>query len=269
MKKSHVAIIMLSSLGLQCSLKRAEGQVINIKSGQLTNETVLIVINGESNAGGQVPNSGATQSELAPRPAFQILNNTNLTFEDLHIGVNNNIGHQGLQNGLTHGFELELANRADTNAFYAKPCYLVKTGQGGSVIDQWRVGQPYFTTFLKRVGSAKKLLKGKPYRTVIIFSLGINDAIASTDIKFWKASVKKHFVNMRKALGPDTPIIMTKIMPVFKVYNQAIEQIAKEVPNVYVVNTADATQADPYHWDYNGMKLIGSRMFTIVESMKK
>lgn len=98
---------------------------------------LLVIINGESNSGGYALNSEALSSELLPRSAVQILDNTGLaTWQDLDIGTNNLVGHSGLSNGSTHGFELELANRAETDSFYNEPVYLVKTGQGGSTIAQ-------------------------------------------------------------------------------------------------------------------------------------
>jgi hypothetical protein len=231
---------------------------------------LLVVINGESNSGGYAPNSEAPLAERGLRPSVKILNNATLaSFDDLNIGGNNLVGHARLANGATHGFELELANRAETNAFYHQPCYLVKTGQGGSVIANWTTNNPcnYFKMFKERVESARKLLGNQPHRTVILFSLGINDAIHGTNLKVWKAGVKEHFENLRKELGANTPIVMTRFMPRYAAVNAVIEEICREVPNTYSVNTLDAPLRDDNHWNYRGMKLVAGRMLDVVEGL--
>ena len=103
---------------------------------------------------------------------------------------------------------------------------------------------------------------------MIFFSLGINDAVAGTKLDVWKPAVKEHFANMRKELGADTPIIMTRFMPQFAGYNTVIEQICAEVPNTYSVGTLDAPLRDPYHWNYAGMKLVTDRMIDVLLSIK-
>jgi hypothetical protein len=234
-----------------------------------TQQALLVVINGESNSGGCAPNSQALPSEIGPRPSVQILNNETLaSFEELNIGVNNLVGHAGLISRVNHGFELELANRAAANPFYRAPCYLVKTGQGGSRIDQWAVAGDYYKTFAARIAAAKKLLRGQDYRTVILFSLGINDAIAGTDLAIWKPAVKEHFVNLRRELGAEVPIVMTRFMPRYAAYNQAIEELCKDIPNTYSVNTLDAALEDDNHWNYQGMKQVTGRMLDVVEGLR-
>jgi len=120
--------------------------------------TLLVVITGESNAGGYALNSEATPEELAPRPAVQILDNDALVFRPLAIGTNNLLGHAGLRPTETHGFELELANRAERWPADRQPVYLVKTGQGGSRIADWAPDGAYFRTFRTRVAAARRLL---------------------------------------------------------------------------------------------------------------
>lgn len=275
-QKSLLSMVFMYLLSLCSSADGIESLPANsadnakVAPDKSTNKPLLVVINGESNSGGYALNSQALPGELGPRKAVKILNNSSLaSFDDLDIGANNLIGHDRLPNGVTHGFELELANRADANLFYRKPCYLVKTGQGGSRIAQWEADGSYFKTFLKRVDAAKKLLDGQQYRTVILFSLGINDAIAGTDVKTWKLGVKAHFMNMRKVTGDNTPIIMTRFMPYYKAYNQAIEELCREIPNTYSVNSLDAPLRDRNHWNYQGMKLVAGRMLDVLESLKE
>jgi len=235
---------------------------------------ILIVINGESNSGGYALNSEAQAGELDVCAAVKILDNTGLSaFQDLDIGTNNLVGHAGLSNGTTHGFELELSNRAEVRPFYRQPCYLVKTGQGGSTIAQWADGQSYWNTFKARVDAAKALLSGVQYRTFILFSIGINDAIAGTNVNTWKTAVQAHFANMREELGATTPIIMTEFQGMgsggnqYASYNTAIQEIAAADPYTYSVNTSGAGLRDVNHWNYAGMKQVAGAMLDIVESL--
>jgi hypothetical protein len=231
-------------------------------------EKILFVISGESNSGGYALNTEAPGHELGIRSSVKILNNTHLSsFDDLDIGKNNLVGHTGLPNGVTHGFELELANRAVASPVYNEPCFLVKTGQGGSRIAEWNTQGMFFKTFVKRSCAAKKLLEGLSYRTAVLFSLGINDALAGTDGGVWKSAVISHLADIREVLGRDTPVIMTKFMPYYPEYNRMIGEIAEEVGNTYSVYTEDASLRDEHHWDHAGMKLVAGRMLDIFESL--
>jgi len=234
-------------------------------------EKLFVVINGESNSGGIARNADALPSEIGVRKSVKILNNTTLaSFDDLNIGVNNLIGHTGIpaDNG-THGWELELANWAEKQTEYSKPVYLIKTGHGGSRIAEWNTSGFYYTTFMNRLNAAKRLLKGEKYKTVVLFTLGLNDTLAGTDVTVWKAGVTEHFKNLRRELGADTPIIMTRFMAAYPVYNKAIEELCKEIPNTYSVETQDLPLQDTYHWNYVGMKTMTDRMLGVFESLKK
>jgi hypothetical protein len=229
---------------------------------------LLVIITGESNAGGYALNTDAKPEELAPRKSVKILNNETLKFEDLDIGENNILGHAGLETIGTHSFELELANLADKFPAGELPVYLLKTGQGGSRIAQWAIDRPYYATFLERLHAAQKSLDGVEVEPVVFFTLGINDALDGTKLEDWKSAVKVHFIHLRKELGPDTPIVMTRLMKQFAPYNAAIEEICAEVSNTYSVDTLDIPLRDPYHWNYTGMKRITNRMFDVLPNIK-
>jgi len=224
----------------------------------------LIVFTGESNSGGYALNSEATTEELAPRPAVQILNNTSLVFEALDIGTNNLIGHTGLSNGTTHGWELMLANRVEAGTFIPSPCYLVKTGQGASTIAQWDVGDAsgYWNTFQTRVDEAIDLLTtltGSAPSIYLFYSQGINDAIAGTSTATWKTKTLAHWDKIRAKYG-QVPIVATKFMSNYSAYNTAIDEVVAQRQDAYAVVTSDATLRDANHWDYAGMKLVSGRM---------
>jgi hypothetical protein len=72
---------------------------------------------------------------------------------------------------------------------------------------------------------------------------------------------------MRKELGADTPVIMTRFMSYFPEINKAIEELCADIPDTYSVYTEDAALRDEHHWDYAGMKLVAGRMLDIFESL--
>ena len=239
-------------------------------------KTPLFVYTGESNSGGYALNSEAFPAELLARPSVQILNNDTLEFEDLHIGVNNKLGHYGHEASwyTTHGWELGLANRVEANTSFDSPVYLVKACMGGSQINDWVDGGAgnYGTgtvhpweLFQERVNAAISLLQGqgKTVQLYIFYSQGINDAIAGTNINTWKTATLAHFDKIRAMYGPVT-IVMTKFMSIYAAFNTAIDQLITARPDLYAVNTTDATTRDTNHWDYAGMKLIGQRMENVL-----
>lgn len=230
---------------------------------------ILVVINGESNSGGYALNSEAKPEELKVRDSVKILNNDLLNgFESLEIGKNNLLGHYRLDPTQTHGFELAIANLADKFPAERLPVYLVKTGQGGSRISEWEPDGAYFQTMQARIKAAKRELGKESYRSVVLFSLGINDAIAGTNLDVWKPAVKVHLENLRKELGPETPIVMTQFMDPYDHYNRAIVSICEEMTGVFSVATKDASLRDPNHWDYRGMKTVADRMLDAIEFRK-
>lgn len=235
---------------------------------------LLIIINGESNSGGYALNLEASNEEIGVRNSVKILNNTSLIFEDLNIGVNNLLGHSGLSNGVTHGFELELANRADVNiSGLYNQVHLIKTGQGGSQISQWNIGGSYMNTFYSRIDTAKTLINFDNYNIVVLFSLGINDAISGTNINTWKANVTTHFQTIRNKIGRDVPIIMTEFQGMgsggtqYSNYNTAIQELASTIENVYSINVTGAGLRDSNHWNYSGMKFVAGKLLDVAEDI--
>lgn len=232
----------------------------------------LIIISGESNSGGRALNSSASPSELAPRSSVQIFNNITFGFQNLDIGTNNLLGHSGLATDTEHSWELEMANRVEAGSFGNNPMYLVKTGQGGTKIENWAVGNTAYNgvdcwqVFQSRVDSAISQLHGmsgldvQPY---LFYTQGINDAIAGTNLTTWKAATIAHFAKIRAKYG-DMPIVMTKLMTTYNSFNPIIDQITAEVTECYSVVTADATLRDVNHWDYAGQKLVAGRMMDTI-----
>lgn len=239
--------------------------------GRKPYKPLLVIINGESNSGGYALNSEAPNEEKGVQSQIQILNNTTLVFEDLNIGVNNLIDHAGLSNGSTHGFELELAIRANTSGFYNN-VHLIKTGQGGSQISQWEPGSTYLTKFEQRITAAKSLIDFEDYNIVVLFSLGINDAISGTNIITWKEDVVDHFTRLRTLIGQgNVPIIMTEFQGMggtgYPTYVTAIRELAASITNVYSIDVTGAGLRDTNHWNYSGMKSVAGEMLDLAETL--
>lgn len=246
----------------------------------------LFIFSGESNSGGYANNSLALSSELGDRPTVKILNNTTLaSFDTLHISSigdgadNTHTGHVGTELwGSVHGWELELANRVAAGTFGTNPCYLVKTGQGGSRISDWIGGTLYtyngssnyvdpWAAFQQRVNAALSILQsidGNSTRNIYMFySQGINDALNATAIASWKQYTKDHIAKIRAKYG-QVKVVTHRFETITSVnmaaYNTAIDEICAEVTDITAVSTSSATLKDNYHWNYTGMKLIADRM---------
>ena len=232
--------------------------------------TLVFVLAGESNSGGIGLNSDATPAEHAARSCVQIMNLTSnlFGFESLQLGVNNLRDHAGLQAyyDTCHGFENALANSVESGVFKDhSQVYLIKTGQGGSVISQWAVGAPsgYWAKFLQRLNAGKARLPSHR-QWVVWFSLGINDAIAGTPVSAWKTNTIAHLDKLKAEL-PGAIIVMTQFQSMtggvsMAAVNQAIAEIAATEANVFAVDSSGAALRDTYHWSYTGLKTVGNRM---------
>jgi len=237
----------------------------------------LFIFNGESNSGGQALNSEASPSELGIKSNVQILNNTTFAFEELNIGVNNTIGHTGISCCTMHGWELQLANRTAANTgFYGDTAFLVKTGPGGSKLQDCDVvcgaycdtslnyiGYPY-----ERIRKADSLLSNYNVRKVIFLSIGINDILNDTNNDSVRVKMTRHITTMRAITRENTPVIITKFWPEKNRYNSAIDSVANYMglSKVYTVD-GTAELGDQYHWNYAGMKTIADRILYIVENI--
>jgi len=234
----------------------------------------LFVFMGESNSRGYAQNSLASAPELAARPNTQIINTTTRLFETLDIGTNN-MGFDAT----SHGWELELANQAVTNPlFKGDSIYIVKTGQGGSTISQWLPGTTpfYFDTAISRIKLAIKLLRasGKQPQVIILYSQGINDAIANTNSTTWISNTLTLVNNVRKEIG--NAILITPNL----IGTDSDIPGLKTAMNTYFINRANGVYfvpspqgavgdslRDANHWDYLGMKAIAQRMIRTLDTI--
>lgn len=221
----------------------------------------LIVFTGESNSGGVAVNADATGPELSARASLKIWNNTSDVFQDLDIGTNNLISHAGLADNATHGWELELANLAAAETI-PNPTYLVKAGQGGSVLTDWGTGGAYYTTLKSRIDSA---LAAQSFIGIVFFyTHGINDRIAGTATGTFKTRIQTHIANI-KADYPGAKFVMCKNMTNNgnDIYNTVLQEIDDADADFVTVSVTGAgVQGDGNHWTYGGMKQICDSMVT-------
>lgn len=229
----------------------------------------LIIIAGESNAGGTALNDSLPLAEMASRPLLKILNNENFLFESMRIGDNNLLLHQGLAGGVTHGIENGLANSIDSGTLGAQETiYIMKAGIGAAQVDWWNdstilySGVNAWIQFKTRLDTAIKLLKplnsNAPPKLYFFWTQGINDALNSITAPIWKEKTKTFFVKLRQRYG-NIPIFMTYLTPSYTTYNTAITELSTEVDNFYTIQTSDAPLKDGNHWDHNGWKIIAPR----------
>ncbi len=262
MRRLAIALLLLSaaSCGRPPAVERDQAAPVDaaIPSG------LAFVFTGESNSGGAALNADATARELAPRPSVQIMNLTSgsFRFENLDIGRNNLRDHDGFRSEyhLLHGLELQLAHSVEAGELPGvSQVFLVKTGQGGSILSEWESGGVYWKKFLERIAAAKRQIREPTW--VVWLSLGINDAGAGTSAPAFKSGLAAHVRRIQAEL-PGAVVVMTgfQSMDWMTRFDAALEEIAKEEANVFVVDTSGADRHDAVHWSYDGFKAIGARM---------
>lgn len=246
-----------------------------------TVKNLLIIFLGESNSGGFADNNRATTEELAETEVVQIWDNINNDgFENLDVGTNNLLGHAGLESYIssTHGWELQLANRARSDSINY-PIYLAKTGQGGSRVANWVGDQsyqgvfPWNTAQVRITGSLNEIqrINGGTTYIYVMMSLGINDAIDNNNPDVFKTKFKQILTNFRNKYGADVPFFATELMEntANKIANNVrLRQIANSDPYFTLIETGDLDYdlRDANHWNYEAVKIISNRMFNIIKA---
>ena len=245
-----------------------------IRAGSQASEPyrpVLLVMLGESNAGGQVATSGLSSTEKAVTPEVQILDPVNFDFESLDIETNNNRDHYNLTPLVNVGWHTQIGNRMRAGTFVEAPLYLVEAGQGGSTLSQWNSGGTYYTKFVNRMNAAISAIEtahGQSPTIIILYTHGINDAITGTTAAAFKTAAMELIGRIRTAYGATIPFLITELPAAFHAneaaYNTAITEIASEMSNVTVIDTTGAGLQDSYHWSKSGMDLIADRMMDYI-----
>jgi hypothetical protein len=227
-----------------------------------SSEAFLFVFNGESNSGGFAVNADLSGGELPARTAIKIRNNTSGDFENIDIGTNNLIGHTGLTDNGTHGWEAGLANEVEAGVVSA-PVYLVKTGQGGSIITEWNVGGSYWNTMTARIDDAISDLTGLGKTPVIVvwWTLGINDRIAGTNEATWRTNVETFIAAFREEYGSNVKFHVPLFMDNDNAnFNDTLLAIDAADSNFFTVSSDSAGLRDDNHWNAAGMKILANRL---------
>jgi len=238
--------------------------VINLLAS--TPDPVCVLFIGESNSGGTAPNASATAGELLPRPEVKILNNTTLALQTLQVGVNNLIGHAGLTDNATHGWEIGLANEVAagnwTGRSAVNPVYLLKAGQGGSLIGQWADGLAYMNTFKSRWDAfAAAVPNASRMRLAIWMTIGINDYYSATPATTFRVNLLNWIDRIRSYVGiPDAPVLFMGYPPGLQSYQDQIDILARTAIDFYNVSSAGLTLNGSIHWDYAGYKEGAARL---------
>lgn len=222
---------------------------------------LIIVLFGESNSGGIAPNSSATSLEMSARN-IKILNNNTLEFENLQLGVNNLIGHIGLESYWydSHGMENQLANLYDAGFFGGKEVYIVKAGRGGSKVSDWVQGSQAYNNLQTRLNTAIELVFGNEIPNIkFMLTLGINDYLAGTSPSDYKSGVENLLSNVKEDYPHNFNLRLMKFdfvtSSASNAYSNQILQIPNDISGVTVFNTVGCSVLpDGNHLDYLGMK---------------
>ena len=237
------------------------------KTSTVSPDVNLILIWGESNASGAAPNNqGPTAAELAPRSAVKVLNNSNLTFENIDIGTNHNIDNFSSLD--VHAFELGLTNEVEAGRLTG-PVYLVKAAKSGSRIDEWQPGQEWWNKMKLRMDAAVAYLKsqGKSYQITIWASIGLNDFVQNTTAATYTSRMQNFYSSFRALYGSNVVALQTRFVS-YHPYNPTINAIDAADPNTYAIDVNGAPFLDQdVHWNYDGYKLIANRMVTTMKSI--
>lgn len=228
----------------------------NIANHPRNENPILILFGFESNSGGQVPNSDATEKELSPTTSVRILNPITLSFENLHIGVNENLDHANLLPHTTHGWHLQLKNRMEAGSFVSPKLYICEFGQGGSVVASWSIGSNYANKMVARYNAAYSGIVSETGQepTVFMFnSFGINDALAGTVPSTFKAAYLE-LLDRINSIHSVSAYMVDVIFDIFPTYITVINEMPNDRSNIYLQNMQGKQQQDAYHLGYQGMK---------------
>ncbi len=268
-------------LPLAITGRAADGSyaIRTVTVGQIKNEPPktqamvhLVVIQGESNAGGIASNAAATTREKAAHAAVQIFNSNTKIFENLVIGVNNNL-NQFVDPATMHGMELGLANEVEAGNLPG-PVYLVKLGASGSYISQWLPGSTrgLWEMYMPYLDAAIAILKAKgiPFKITVWQSIGLNDRYkqGTSPADFMKMMTQFRDA-FRKRYGNGIRFLSTDFNnPPAQTYEwtNLFKQMAAADKLFIPVSVKGATYLDgSVHFDYKGMKLLAHNMVTLMK----
>lgn len=241
-------------LGLALDLWRGAKGI----GGSGTPTALLVVMLGESNAGGYAENTDLTATELAARSVVQMWHNTSDEFQDLDIGTNNLISHTVLTDNATHGLENGFANTVAAGRWGRSQIHLLKTGQGGSTVAQWAAAAPegYWTTAAGRISDVLTALADYDVTPIVVLSIGKNDAIAGTSETNFKNGLTALLAELRDDLGAGTHVYLTHLIaPTYATYNGYIDDVIALDGNATAFDLSDSDLRDGNHWNAMGFRI--------------
>ncbi len=254
------------------ALYRVGNHIVNIGVGERRSWAVsappptyrAIVSVGESNAGGQAPTSSLSAPLQAPTSRIRILNVLTSVFQDLDIGANNNLDHDGLDS-TTHGWEAGLIGYLDANP-QTEPLYYIQTGQGGSGFLQWDPGGDGLTRAQSRIAAAISQFTtlGISPTWEIWLTLGINDFIGGSytttqyrDKMVTLIGTIRGYIGNGTATRVRTPEFMQSVKDLYPAYCAAHEELPGLVTNCQLIDTTGIPTQDAYHWSSAGYITLG------------
>jgi hypothetical protein len=224
---------------------------------------------GESNTGGQGLVSALPTSLTTATPRVQQLivpNSRGYTnvgnFEPLHIGVNNNLDHSGLD-PTYHSWEAGFLQHLDANP-QTEPIYYVQTGQGGSTFVQWGAGGDGLTRAETRIAYALARFAdlGIAVQWEIWLSLGINSFLGGISTGAYQAGMIQLVSDIRAMLGVGTaarvrsPMFMQTVRDAWPALVAVHEALPASISNMQIINTAGIPTDDIYHWSSLGQRQL-------------
>lgn len=227
-----------------------------------------IVAVGESNAGGQANVSSLSTELQASTNRVRILIPATGLFQDMDLGTNNNLDHDGLT-AANHGWEAGFIGYLNANS-QTEPLYYIQTGQGGSWLALWENGTTYWNKANSRIQAAKARFTelGITVQWEIWITIGINDFIAGTPISTteYGTRITQLIADVRTMIGVGTsarvrsPQFMPHIQTTYPTYVAVHEALPGTITNMQIVSATDLPTQDIYHWSSAGYITLGQRM---------
>lgn len=250
-------------------LTELSGQV-KVLGVRRPNTSIVMAVSGESNAPGEALNSSATAAELAVRN-IRIWDVNENRIQALQIGVNNLGSTASL-----HGVELEMANLYDSSDFAPMNGYIVKAGEGSTVVADWAYGTDLYDRMIDRIDNTLNSINSHegqlPTKFWLFWTQGINNMFIGTAAATWKAATKVIFDSLKShyllTYGLALKIAITKFnQPSYTSYNTVIQEIADEMDFVWAIDaTGAAYNGDNTHWSYEGYKTLGRRFRDLINA---
>ena len=166
--------------------------------------------------------------------------------------------------------------KAMTELYPADEIHLIKVSKGGTPIDWWLPSangkENGHTALMSNLKNAQEKIEGDYEITGMLWMQGESDAKKQEDAEAYQKKLEQLIALMRKKTGnPELPVVVGRLssrilespkfkMPFVKIVQGGEEAVAKNVKNVYVIDTDDLSQRDDLvHFDQKGQMELGKR----------